>query len=64
MKGYQKQNKQKTKTKKKEKKKKKEERKKERKSWLKSCFTSTETVGLWGTGAQDVHLDFHTAAEL
>ena len=26
-----------------------------------SCFTSTETVGLLGTGAQDVHLDFHTA---
>ena len=23
------------------------------------CFTSTETVGLLGTGAQDVHLDFH-----
>ena len=22
------------------------------------CFTSTETVGLLGTGAQDVHLDF------
>ena len=29
--------------------------------WLKCCFTSTETVGLLGTGAQDVHLDFHTA---
>ena len=28
------------------------------------CFTSTETVGLLGTGAQDVHLDFHTASEL
>ena len=27
----------------------------------KSCFTSTETVGLLGTGAQDGHLDFHTA---
>ena len=27
-------------------------------SWLKCCFTSTETVGLFGTGAQDVHLDF------
>ena len=25
------------------------------------CFTSTETVGLLGTGAQDDHLDFHTA---
>ena len=23
---------------------------------LKCCFTSTETVGLLGTGAQDVHL--------
>ena len=33
-------------------------------SWLKCCFTSTETVGLLGTGAQDVHLDFHTAPEL
>ena len=34
-------------------------------SWLplKCCFTSTETVGLLGTGAQDVHLDFHTAPE-
>ena len=31
---------------------------------LKCCFTSTETVGLLGTGAQDVHLDFHTAPEL
>ena len=28
------------------------------------CFTSTETVGLLGTGAQDVHLDFHTAPDL
>ena len=28
------------------------------------CFTSTETVGVLGTGAQDVHLDFHTAPEL
>ena len=27
-------------------------------------FTSTETVGLLGTGAQDGHLDFHTALEL
>ena len=33
-------------------------------SWLKCCFTSTETVGLLGTGAQDGHLDFHTAPEL
>ena len=30
----------------------------------KCCFTSTETVGLLGTGAQDGHLDFHTATEL
>ena len=28
------------------------------------CFMSTETVGLLGTGAQDGHLDFHTAPEL
>ena len=28
------------------------------------CFTSIETVGLLGTGAQDVHLNFHTAPEL
>ena len=27
---------------------------------LKCCFTSTETVGLLGTGAQNGHLDFHT----
>ena len=32
--------------------------------WLKCCFTTTETVGLLGTGAQAVHLDFHTAPEL
>ena len=31
---------------------------------LKCCFTSTETVGLLGTGIQDVHFDFHTAPEL
>ena len=31
---------------------------------LKCCFTSTETVGLLGKGAQDIHLDFHTAPEL
>ena len=31
---------------------------------LKCCFTSTETVGLLGMGAQDGHLDFHTAPEL
>ena len=30
-----------------------------------SCFTSTaETVGLLGTGAQDVHLHFHSALSL
>ena len=28
------------------------------------CFTSTETVGLLGTRAQDGHLDFHTPPEL
>ena len=32
--------------------------------WLNVCFTSTETVGFLGTGAQDVHLDFHTVPEL
>ena len=32
--------------------------------WLTCCFTSTETVGLFGAGAQDVLLDFHTAPEL
>ena len=32
-------------------------------SVLECCFTSTKTVGLLGTGAQDVHLDFHTAPE-
>ena len=32
--------------------------------WLKRYFTSTETVGLLGTGAQDGHLDFHTVSEL
>ena len=31
---------------------------------LKYCFKSTETVGLLGTGAQDVHLDFLTVPEL
>ena len=31
---------------------------------LKCCFTSTETEGLLGTGAQDGSLDFHTAPEL
>ena len=31
---------------------------------MKCCITSTETVGLLGTGAQDGHLDFHTAPEL
>ena len=28
------------------------------------CFTSTETVGLLETGAQDGHRDFHTAPDL
>ena len=28
------------------------------------CFTSTETVGLLGTGALDGHLHFHTAPEV
>ena len=33
--------------------------------WLVECdFTSTETVGLLGTRAQDVHLDFHTPPEV
>ena len=32
--------------------------------WLKSGFMSTETIGLLGTGTQNVHLDFHTAPEL
>ena len=32
--------------------------------WLKCCFTSTETLGLLGTGAQDGHLHFHTAPQL
>ena len=31
---------------------------------LKCCFTSTETGGLLGTGAQNVHLDFHTPPQL
>ena len=31
---------------------------------LECCFTSTETVGLLGTGAQGGHLDFHTAPEV
>ena len=31
---------------------------------LECCFTSTETVDLLGTGAQDGHLDFDTATEL
>ena len=35
-----------------------------RSSLVESCFTSTETVSLLGTGAQDGHLDFHTAPEL
>ena len=33
--------------------------------WLvECCFTATEATGLLGTGAQDSHLDFHTAPEL
>ena len=28
------------------------------------CFTSTKTVGLLGMGAQDSHLDCHTASKL
>ena len=28
------------------------------------CFMSKKTIGLLGTGAQDGHLDFHTAPEL
>ena len=28
------------------------------------CFTSTETVGLLGTGGQDGHLGFYTVPEL
>ena len=40
-------------------------RRRTRRTWLvEGCFTSTETVGLLGTGAQDGHLDFHTASEL
>ena len=31
---------------------------------VKCRFTSTETVGLLGTGTQDGHVDFHTAPEL
>ena len=31
---------------------------------LECCFTSTETICLLGTGAQDGHLDFHTAPEV
>ena len=31
---------------------------------LNCSFTSTETVGLLGTEAQDVHLEFHTVPEL
>ena len=32
--------------------------------WLvECCFTSTETVGPLGMGAQNGHLDFHTAPE-
>ena len=31
---------------------------------IQCCLTSTETIGLLGTGAQDGRLDFHTAPEL
>ena len=31
---------------------------------IECCFTSTETEGLLGTGAQDGHLDFNTPPEL
>ena len=31
---------------------------------MKCCFTSTETVGLLGTGAVDGHLHFHTFTQL
>ena len=31
---------------------------------VEALFTSTEAVGLLGTGSQVVHLDFHTAPEL
>ena len=37
---------------------------KRRRRLVECCFTSTETVGLLGTGAQDGHLDFHTAPVL
>ena len=33
-------------------------------SMVECCFTSTETIDLLGTGAQDGHHDFHTAHEL
>ena len=31
---------------------------------IECCFTSTETVGLLGTGAREGHLDFHTDPEI
>ena len=31
---------------------------------LRTGFTSTENIGLLGTGAQYGHLDFHTSPEL
>ncbi len=40
------------------------QKKEEKNWWLKCCFTSTGTPGLLGTGAQDCHLDFHTAPDL
>ena len=34
------------------------------KKLVECCFTSTKTVGILGTGAQDGHLDLHTVPEL
>ena len=45
-------------------KKKKKKRKKKKKKREEVCSTSTETVGLLGTGAEDGHSDFHTPPEL
>ena len=44
----------------------KKEEGRKRKTWwfAECCFTSRDTVGLLGTGAQDGHLDFYTAPEL
>ena len=35
-----------------------------RQQLVECCFTSTETVGVLGTRAQDGHLDLHTAPDL